>query len=159
VEVVQTDLGSPAELRRLRAAIEGVHDDIADSWPWPPTDDNSGTTERQDQEDEEEEEDEEENVQHAITTPGIDCSVPAPNVIVVDPGRNGMPKAFLRFLYSMDVRTIVYIGGGKPLLRDCKLLERRGYEVETMLPFDSHPHNLRYEAVTQLKRRWDFRPT
>jgi len=78
--------------------------------------------------------------------------VPLPDVIVADPGRNGMPKAFRRFICKLDARTIVLIGAGRPLLKDCAVISKRGYELTSLLPFDSHPHTTRLEVVAHLQR-------
>mmetsp|Transcript_115718 Transcript_115718/g.360429 ORF Transcript_115718/g.360429 Transcript_115718/m.360429 type:complete len:85 (+) Transcript_115718:633-887(+) len=73
--------------------------------------------------------------------------------MLCDPGRNGLPKALRQILYGLQVRTLVYICSGRPLLRDCALLQRRGYELCALAPFDSHPHTPRLEAVAQFRWR------
>lgn len=79
-------------------------------------------------------------------------SIAAPDVLVMDPGQNGVPKPFRRFVYRLRVPRIVYVSGLRPLLRDCVLFERRGYKLHALVPFDSYPHTGRTEIVASL--RW-----
>jgi len=89
----------------------------------------------------------------APAAPAAADALPRPDVLLCDPGRNGLPKAFRQILYSTRVRTLVYVGMGRPLLRDCALLQRRGYELRAMVPFDSHPHSPRLEVAVQFRWR------
>lgn len=144
------DLGSPASLRELAAR---VHDEGLAAWPggpedaWPADGAASG----------------------AVSSQGAGSAPPAdpgdrdwletprilsrPDVLLMDPGRNGLPKAFRRLLYSLQVPKLVYISSGKPLFRDCVLLERRGYEVVALKSFDFYPHTARLETVAELRWR------
>jgi len=85
--------------------------------------------------------------------PNFSEPIPGPDVVLCDPGRNGMPKGFRQLLYSLQVRSLVYISVGRPLLRDCVLLQRRGYEICAMVPFDSHPHTPRLEVAVHFRWR------
>jgi len=155
------DLGSPAALRELTAAL--------------PSFATGGLRERGDEAEEEEEEwaseeaedlgssetaqEEHENgsefrVRGSMVEGLSDGNLLAPpDVLLCDPGRNGMPKAFRRILFDLQVPTLIYISSGRALLRDCTLLTRRGYSLERLLPLDSHPHNARLEVIAQLKWR------
>ena len=62
-----------------------------------------------------------------------------------------MPKAFRRFAAMLRAPTIVYLGSGRPFLRDVVLLCRRGYELQSIVPFDSQPHSPRLELMARLE--------
>eukprot|EP00927_Polykrikos_kofoidii_P061247 TRINITY_DN56105_c0_g1_i1.p1 TRINITY_DN56105_c0_g1~~TRINITY_DN56105_c0_g1_i1.p1 ORF type:complete len:664 (+),score=104.36 TRINITY_DN56105_c0_g1_i1:66-2057(+) len=129
------DLGSPAVLREVFGAFGCAVSTV--------------------QSDDDEDEEDDHDVANFSPVVGGDGSiVHGPDVLVVDPGRNGLPKAFRRFLYQLRPRIIVYIGDGRPLLRDVKLLTRRGgYDLAVVAPFDSHPHTARLDVVAQLRLR------
>ena len=67
------------------------------------------------------------------------CSNPAilPNsvspagILLADPGRNGMPKAFRRQLLELQVPKLLYISSGRAFLRDVAYLTtKRGYRLK-----------------------------
>lgn len=78
-------------------------------------------------------------------------AVPLPDLLVLDPGRNGLPKPFRRFVWQARVPEVIYIGGGRPILKDCALLQKYGYRVKALIPFDSHPHSPRLELMARLQ--------
>merc|ERR1719203_97167 len=97
----------------------------------------------------------------AADTPSLDPSaaaaaqgfLPRPDVLICDPGRNGMPKPFRRFLSELRAPVVIFIGSSRPFLRDCVLLGRRGYELQVVAPFDSYPHTARFEMVAKFQWR------
>lgn len=146
VKVLCLDLGSTAALRELAWRLSspascgstGVDAAFGDS-------DDEGESKEEGQD-----ETEAAFVQNDLLS--LTASVPRPSVLIADPGRNGLPKSFRRFLCILQVPTLIYVGTGKAYLADCVILCRKGYEVVTSVPFDSHPHTAMMESVVHL--RW-----
>eukprot|EP00928_Gymnodinium_smaydae_P081504 TRINITY_DN65011_c0_g1_i1.p1 TRINITY_DN65011_c0_g1~~TRINITY_DN65011_c0_g1_i1.p1 ORF type:complete len:625 (+),score=144.63 TRINITY_DN65011_c0_g1_i1:53-1927(+) len=106
-----------------------------------------------DEEEEEDDADDEDPQMMPLTHADKSHTSLVPDVVIADPGRKGTPKAFRSMLYRIQARTVVMVGSGRPFLRDCALLVRRGYDLSTVVPFDSQPHAARLEVVAQLRRR------
>ena len=79
-----------------------------------------------------------------------------PDVIILDPPRAGCAEQLLRFVSSLEARTIVYIScNPSTLARDVKLLCEMGYDANEVYPFDLFPATGHVESVVCLKRRLD----
>ena len=50
-------------------------------------------------------------------------------ILLADPGRNGMPKAFRRQLLELKVPKLLYCSSGRSFLRDVAYLTKRGYRL------------------------------
>merc|ERR1712203_103839 len=117
------DLGAPVELRRLEVDLPDGDDMFGEHFDEHVYEDVAY---------------EEEHTSQQVSDGKVKLNrehLPPPDVLVADPGRSGLPKAFRRYVYRLQPRTIVLIGNGRSLLRDCVLLSRRGYEVRTLAPF------------------------
>eukprot|EP00435_Cladocopium_sp_Y103_P044099 s2504_g12.t1 len=127
VDVVQGDLGVPAFLHRLTAASHLETSGEA-------VEDNS-----------EDELDESEAFGRVPET--LPETLPAPSILLADPGRNGMPKAFRRQLLELKVPKLLYISSGRAFLRDVAYLTtKRGYRLKDVRCFDLQPHTAKFEA-------------
>ncbi|MEP6652874.1 MAG: class I SAM-dependent RNA methyltransferase [Myxococcales bacterium] len=73
--------------------------------------------------------------------------------VIVDPPRKGCGDAFLSQLAAFGPATIVYVScNPETLARDCDVLQRAGYQVEALQPFDMFPQTRHLECVAVLKR-------
>eukprot|EP00439_Symbiodinium_sp_Y106_P041410 s285_g5.t1 len=138
-EVVCGDLGIPVFLQRLLAAL-----------PTRSTISRDTEEEGDFSEDETEEADQASQDDSPPFVGAVPTTLPAPNVLVVDPGRNGLPKPFRRFALDLRVPTLIYVGSGRGLLRDVALLSKRGYQLRKLQPIDLQPHSARLEIVARL---------
>ncbi|CAK9062556.1 unnamed protein product [Durusdinium trenchii] len=143
-EVLHGDLGIPAYLHRLTAALPDQH--------------RKGELDEADEAHEAdlnfEDEVEEADIPFHDTPfqEKVPASLPAPQILLVDPGRNGMPKPFRRHLLDLEVARVVYISSGRALLRDLAYLTSRGYKLEEIKCFDLQPHTAKsLEVVAHLE--------
>ncbi|MCP1110744.1 23S rRNA (uracil(1939)-C(5))-methyltransferase RlmD [Ohessyouella blattaphilus] len=76
-----------------------------------------------------------------------------PDLIVLDPPRDGIHPKALEKIINFGVNRIVYVSC-KPtsLARDLEVLLARGYEVEKVCPIDQFPSTVHVENVTLLTR-------
>ncbi|CAE8612949.1 unnamed protein product, partial [Polarella glacialis] len=151
VQVVQEDLGSPAFLRALAARLPEPLERLPGRRR-----EFHRKEDKEDSEDEDDDDVEDSGARHRgkgqlVAGSSLPASMPRPDVLLADPGRNGLPKAFRRYIFDLQVPRLVYIGSGKAFLRDITLLVRRGYELQEVASFDSHPHNARLEVVASLQ--------
>jgi 23S rRNA (uracil1939-C5)-methyltransferase len=79
-------------------------------------------------------------------------SLPAPDVIIVDPPRAGMHEKVVRELLSMDARRIVYISCNPATqARDLKILCEAGkFVLRAVQPVDMFPHTNHIENIVLL---------
>ncbi len=71
--------------------------------------------------------------------------------LVLDPPRSGCGKAVLKTLREQKPRKIVYVSCAPPMLaRDIKELNKAGYVLEKVTPFDMFPQTAHCEAVAEL---------
>lgn len=77
-----------------------------------------------------------------------------PDLIVLDPPRDGVHPKALEKIISFGVEKIVYIAC-KPtsLARDLEMLQGRGYQVERMAGVDLFPGTVHIETCVLLQRR------
>ncbi|MFA5834600.1 MAG: 23S rRNA (uracil(1939)-C(5))-methyltransferase RlmD [Bacteroidota bacterium] len=74
-----------------------------------------------------------------------------PDVIIVDPPRNGMHPKAVEELGRMKVPTIVYVScNPATLARDLQMLAKDGYKIEKVQPVDMFPHTYHIECVVKL---------
>ena len=76
-----------------------------------------------------------------------------PDVIIVDPPRMGMRPEALEQVAGYGVDQIVYVScNPKTLVENLYFMKHRGYEIESIKPFDNFPWTKHVEAVTLLSR-------
>lgn len=77
-----------------------------------------------------------------------------PDIIVLDPPRDGIHPKALDKIIDFGVDRIVYISC-KPtsLARDLEILLERGYKIEKVCPIDMFPGTVHVETVTLLQRK------
>ena len=84
----------------------------------------------------------------------IDGLGEVPDLIVLDPPRDGVHPKALEKITNFGVERMVYIAC-KPtsLARDLEMLQGRGYKVERMACVDLFPGTVHVETVTLLVRK------
>jgi len=74
-----------------------------------------------------------------------------PDVVVVDPPRDGLHPKALPYIVALNAPRLVYVAcKPKSLARDLELLETAGYKVEQIEGMDMFPRTLHVEAVALL---------
>eukprot|EP00434_Breviolum_minutum_P001081 symbB.v1.2.000944.t2/scaffold45.1/size390604/7 len=139
VSVLQADLGVPAFLHRLTAASIG---DV--------------TSEGQSIEEDSDVEDGSIDTGNVLPmVESLPSNLPAPSILLADPGRNGMPKAFRRQLLELQVPKLLYISSGRAFLRDVAYLTtKRGYRLKELRCFDLQPHTAKFEVCPMHLACW-----
>lgn len=75
------------------------------------------------------------------------------DVVVVDPPRKGLSKAFIDSVVKMQPERMVYVScNPSTLARDLKRLNEGGYTVEKVQPVDMFPQTYHIESVALLTR-------
>ena len=76
-----------------------------------------------------------------------------PDMLILDPPRDGINPKALNKIIDFDVDKMVYISC-KPtsLARDLETLQERGYNVEKVCAVDMFPNTVHVETVCLLKR-------
>lgn len=75
------------------------------------------------------------------------CSFRKPNVILIDPPRNGMHEQVVRHLLAVGAPRIVYVScNPATMARDCAILND-GYAIDKITPVDMFPQTYHVEAV------------
>ena len=79
-----------------------------------------------------------------------------PDLIILDPPRDGVHPKALEKIIGFGAEKILYISC-KPtsLARDLELLKGRGYVPERAGCVDSFPGTVHVESIVLLKRRWE----
>ncbi|MBL7033411.1 MAG: 23S rRNA (uracil(1939)-C(5))-methyltransferase RlmD, partial [Candidatus Delongbacteria bacterium] len=78
---------------------------------------------------------------------------PRPDVVVLDPPRNGVHRDVLAWLAELAPQRIVYVScNPATLARDCRLLADSGYQPRRVLPVDMFPYTMHTESVALLER-------
>lgn len=79
---------------------------------------------------------------------------PRPDLIALDPPRDGVHPDVLRTLTEIGPRRILYVScNPATLARDLKILHDSGYASGAVLPVDLFPHTPHVECVTVVDRR------
>lgn len=83
-------------------------------------------------------------------------SHPAPDVVVMDPPRDGVHARVLEAVVSAGPRRVVYVScNPATLARDLAVLREAGYRSGPVRPVDLFPHTPHVECVTALERGED----
>lgn len=84
----------------------------------------------------------------------IDSIEDKPDLIVLDPPRDGIHPKALEKIIAYGVERLVYISC-KPtsLVRDLEVLQERGYKVEKAVAVDMFPGTIHVETIVLLQRR------
>jgi 23S rRNA (uracil1939-C5)-methyltransferase len=78
-------------------------------------------------------------------------NIPKPDVIIIDPPRNGMHKNTVNDVITLSPKRIVYVSCNPATqARDVKLLSDAGYKFIKMRPVDMFPHTYHIENVVLL---------
>lgn len=76
-----------------------------------------------------------------------------PDVMIIDPPRNGMHKSVVRQVLDMGPERIVYVScNPATLARDLGMM-KDAYEVMEVQPVDMFPHTFHIESVARLQKR------
>jgi 23S rRNA (uracil1939-C5)-methyltransferase len=96
---------------------------------------------------------------NAILPAGLDpqsealAGQPRPNVVVVDPPRNGLHAKLIEKIVALSPEKIVYVSCNPATqARDAKLFAAGGYLPGPVQPVDMFPHTDHVETVTVLRR-------
>lgn len=77
----------------------------------------------------------------------------SPDIIIVDPPRNGMDKEAIKYILSSNTKRIIYVScDPMTLVRDLKLLDDK-YKIIEITPFDMFPNTYHCETICVLERR------
>ncbi|MBM4166905.1 MAG: 23S rRNA (uracil(1939)-C(5))-methyltransferase RlmD [Ignavibacteria bacterium] len=81
-------------------------------------------------------------------------NLPLPDVIVVDPPRNGLTTQVIEEIVDTSPKTIVYVSCNPATqARDCKALFQAGYSPISLQPIDMFPHTTHVENVVKMTYR------
>ncbi|MBS4029448.1 MAG: 23S rRNA (uracil(1939)-C(5))-methyltransferase RlmD [Ignavibacteriales bacterium] len=79
--------------------------------------------------------------------------LPLPNVIIVDPPRNGLHSKVVEEIVSIAPKKIIYVSCNPATqARDCKMLSSVGYTIVKLQPVDMFPQSTHVENVCLLSR-------
>lgn len=77
-----------------------------------------------------------------------------PDLLIVDPPRNGLEKTLIEAICNYQIQTILYIScNPATLARDVKRFVDRDYRVKDPIGVDMFVHSLHVETVTLLERK------
>ncbi len=77
----------------------------------------------------------------------------SPDVVLVDPPRNGLATGVVESLANFHPRKIVYVScNPTSLARDAAMLVQRGYHLHSVQPVDQFPHTYHIECVALFER-------
>ena len=80
-------------------------------------------------------------------------SLPQPDVILIDPPRNGMHEQVVRHILAVAPERLIYVScNPATMARDCAILAEL-YDVVEVTPVDMFPQTYHVEAVGVLRRR------
>ena len=75
-----------------------------------------------------------------------------PDAVLVDPPRAGLERGALDALVKLAPKTIVYVScDPATLARDAARLDKAGYRMESVTPFDMFPQTYHIESITVFK--------
>lgn len=76
-----------------------------------------------------------------------------PDVVFLDPPREGSTPSFIRSVGKIKAKRVVYVScGPETLARDLELFQKQGYRVERIQPVDMFPMTLHVETVVLMLR-------
>lgn len=74
-----------------------------------------------------------------------------PDILVLDPPREGIHPKAIDSILDMEAKTVVYIScNPKTHVRDLALFQERGYKIEKLEVFDQFPRTTHVECVALL---------
>jgi 23S rRNA (uracil1939-C5)-methyltransferase len=97
-------------------------------------------------------------VEHALAgglrTGGLKAAGYRPDVVVLDPPREGCTAAVVRKVFGglRPARAIYISCNPEALARDLALIAARGYTIQSLQPVDMFPHTAHVETVAILAR-------
>ncbi len=84
----------------------------------------------------------------------LDRLLDKPDVILLDPPRSGMGKAFMEQLGQMGIKRCVYVScNPKTQAEDIKVLYKYGYKVEKIVPTDLFPFTNHIENIVLITKK------
>ncbi len=90
---------------------------------------------------------------HNSTIPTLLNSLPAPDVVVIDPPRNGMHNNLIKHLLNITPERIIYVSCNPATqARDLSELSAK-YDIYDVRPVDMFPHTYHIEVITELIRK------
>ncbi|MEI6089590.1 MAG: 23S rRNA (uracil(1939)-C(5))-methyltransferase RlmD [bacterium] len=90
---------------------------------------------------------------HRDHIPALLNSLPAPDVLIIDPPRAGMHKNLVAHLLELAPKRIVYVSCNPATqARDCEILSDK-YTIERIVPCDMFPQTYHIESIALLERR------
>jgi tRNA/tmRNA/rRNA uracil-C5-methylase (TrmA/RlmC/RlmD family) len=77
-----------------------------------------------------------------------------PDIMVLDPPREGIHPKAIDKLIAFDAKTIVYVScKASSMAKDLKVFEENGYKVERVTNVDMFPHTYHVETVCLLSKK------
>ena len=74
-----------------------------------------------------------------------------PDVIILDPPRNGLHHKVVSDVINISPKKIVYVSCNPATqARDCKILTEFGYQIDALQPVDMFPHTTHVESVAKI---------
>jgi 23S rRNA (uracil1939-C5)-methyltransferase len=90
---------------------------------------------------------------HRDHIPALLNSLPAADVLIIDPPRAGMHKNLVAHLLKLAPKRIVYVSCNPATqARDCEILSDK-YTIERIVPCDMFPQTYHIESIALLERR------
>jgi 23S rRNA (uracil1939-C5)-methyltransferase len=78
-------------------------------------------------------------------------NISQPDVIILDPPRNGLHHKVVSDVINISPKKIVYVSCNPATqARDCKILTEFGYQIDALQPVDMFPHTTHVESVAQI---------
>ncbi|HVP20882.1 MAG TPA: class I SAM-dependent RNA methyltransferase [Anaerolineaceae bacterium] len=79
-----------------------------------------------------------------------------PDIVVVDPPREGIERAALDAILAMEAPTLIYVSCDPATLgRDTKRLIKAGYQLKQVTPFDLFPQTFHVECMAKFEKNND----
>lgn len=80
-------------------------------------------------------------------------NIPSPDVMIIDPPRNGMHPTTVNDVITLGAKRLVYVSCNPATqVRDIKLLTEAGYKLIKVRPVDMFPHTYHIENVALLEK-------
>ena len=90
---------------------------------------------------------------HHLSAQAVLAGLPKPDVVIIDPPRNGMHEQVVSHLLAVCADRIVYVScNPATMARDCAMLAEM-YSVESITPVDMFPQTFHVEAVGVLTKK------
>lgn len=81
-------------------------------------------------------------------------NIGSPDLLIIDPPRGGMSKEGLNLLQKIDCNYIAYVScNPSTFARDLKDLQKYGYNIKQIIPFDFFPHTAHIESLAFLSKK------